>query len=293
MSLRAVSGGGSSWTPTPYLYDAPGTYSLTLTGTQIRYMFMTGTGPGGGGAGGYNAANGPGGGGGGPGVAVEMMPILINPTLGGGSLTIVITDGGAGGAAGANGSDGTETYIQGTCIISPLADGTGKISLGYGLGGKAPPSASVGGDGGGTVWSAATAALAIDTLNTGTAHAAKSLCVATGNMQFQWMHTLFQGPGGGGYSAGNGANCGSVLRTVNGKGCGPVPTGTFADATGGAGAPGGGSSASTGGMPGVKSGVSGFAQTGGNASEPGGGGGGGFSNFSGGNGGKGRILLLV
>jgi hypothetical protein len=214
-----------------------------------------------------------------------MMPLLLDPTIST-TLTIVVGTGGAGVAKNTDGNNGTETYFSGTCIVSPFKDTNNKVSLGYGLGGKKPASSSVGGDGGGVVWSADTATLPIDTLNTGNAHAAKSLCVANGNMNYQWMHTIFQPPGGGGFS-GSGQNCGTVLRTINGMGCGAI-AGTQADGTGGAGSPGGGTSASMGGTQGSPS-----SPTGGNAVTAGGGGGGGFSNAGSGSGGNGRVLILV
>lgn len=145
-----------------FIYDAPGTYNLTVpAGVTTAAVYLragSGGGAGGGGAGErdwLSSASGGGGGGGGAGEQVSSL-IALTP---GSTIQIIVGSGGGGGSggsgafqgsvyngfAGSNGGNGTITQIVGKIQVNPGAGGV----AGSGAPGDSPDARVSGGNGGG------------------------------------------------------------------------------------------------------------------------------------------------
>ena len=282
MSLRAVSGGGSSSTVTPLQYErfvTPGTDTFTYT-DDTRIIYVSGCSGGGGGGGGYSGVGG-GGGGGGPAPMYFMLPLEL--AAGGGTLNLFIGSGGSAGTVGNSGNNGTETTIEGDTgaeILSPFANASNQILMGYGFGGTVG-AVGAGGNGGGAII-ASTALAHYGTENTGTGHASRWWYAGDGFVPTEYLYPICQGAGGGAVSANGGSRNSAAFSTINGNGFGNSGTG---NASGGGGGGGGGGPYGLGGLGGSNAGAAGAG------SGFGFGGGGGSGSANGTPGGNGFLII--
>lgn len=252
-------------------YDTTGSHTFDVP-TDISIIYLSGCGGGGGGGGGASSAA-AGGGGGGPAPCHWLLPIQVSPDT---TLTVFVGSGGSGGTAAAAGANGTESYISGAGILSPIKDGSDQILLGYGLAGAAG-SGTTGGNGGGAMM-ASTADAVYGTLNSGSAHNSR-WWYTDGAIAVAYQLPICQGSGGGGNTSQNaGSRASAGMSTLNGRGLGLAGAG---GATWGGGGAGGGGAYGRGGGGGSTAGAAGSSTSG-----YGSGGGGGSGN-TGGTGGAG------